>query len=228
MVYQRIFWLDDSPNFFDRMEAVARQHSLPLDISALLRRATFAFDLEMAVEIVQREQFDLYILDADFPNRMPDERRSSLDAYLAKVRAGAVDHWKEYPNAGDHGGTGDKKIYKNVYSNGFIFYEQQRSRIPFEAKVLMHSMSLAAPVLAYIFDLPIYKKGEHAGNGERGIPDTIQRDFSSWQFDHVPGAWDRFVQKNGGNVQKMSLHPQADLTSYEHGGRKELIERYLL
>ncbi len=76
MTYQHIFWLDDSPNFFDRMEAVAQQHALSFDLFSLLRRTTVVFDLEMAVEVVSREQFDLYILDADFPNRslMNDER----------------------------------------------------------------------------------------------------------------------------------------------------------
>ncbi len=216
MAYQRIFWLDDSPNFFDLIEDVARKEQLPLDLSALLRRTTFAFDLEMAVEVVSREQFYLYILDSDFPNRAPDKRRASLDAYLAKVRAGPVDYWKEYPRDKDHEG--------NINGNGFIFYEQQHAHFSSNAKILMHSMSLAAPVLAYIFDLPIYAKND---NSEE-VAKRVQRDFSEWRFARVPGAWERFVQKNGRDVQKMSVHPRADLTSYEYGGRKELIERYLL
>lgn len=216
MVYQQIFWLDDSPNFFDRMEDVAREERLPLDLSALLRRTTFAFDLEMAVDVVLREQFDLYILDGDFPNRASDKRRASLDAYLAKVRAGPVDYWKEYPRDGDHEG--------NINGNGFIFYEQQHAHFPSNAKILMHSMSLAAPVLAYIFDLPIYAKNDEPEE----IARQLQRDYSEWRFDHILNAWERFVQKNGGDVQKLPIRPQADLSNYEYGGRKELIERYLL
>lgn len=210
--YHHIFWLEDSPNFFDRMEEVARQEQLSLDIPGLVRRTTFAFDLEMAVEIVSRESFDLYILDADFPNRATDVRRERLNKYLEKVRSGSVNHLNDYPKSGDH--------ENNVDNNGFIFYEQQRSHIPDYAKVLVHSMSGAAPVLAYIFELPIYAKNETPEE----IARQLQRNYSEWRFEKVPSAWERFVQKNGGNVQNIPISPQPNLASYEYGGRKELIE----
>ncbi|MBI5001784.1 hypothetical protein HZC31_00195 [Candidatus Woesearchaeota archaeon] len=216
MTYQRIFWLDDSPNFFDRMENVALEAALPLDLSGLLRRTTFTFDLEMAVDVVSREQFDLYILDADFPNRMPDERRASLDAYLVKVCAGVVDHWKEYPSDGDHQG--------NVNNNGFIFYEQQRSHFAPEAKVLVHSMSDAAPVLAYLLDLPMYSKNTNL----EGVRQELLGGFDRCEYPR----WlrDRFVQKVGGDIAQWYVNdcPAPDLQNYELGARKELIERYLL
>ncbi len=217
MLYQRIFWLDDSPNFFDRMEDVAHDAALPLDISALLKRTTFSFDLEMAVDVVSHEQFDLYILDGDFPNRASDKRRASLDAYIAKVRSGPVNHRREYPKSGDH--------ENNVNNNGFIFYEAQHTQFPPDAKVLMHSMSLAAPVLAYIFDLPIYAKNDKPEE----VAECVQRDFLEWRFNKIPGAWQRFLNKNGvTDPCELPVRPQADLRNYEYGGRKELIERYLL
>ncbi len=86
-------------------------------------------------------------------------------------------------------------------------------------------MSGAAPVLAYLFDLPIYDKG----GGLRPIPKAIAEDFERWQFDRVPGAWERFLAKNGvSSPNELRVRPRADLTSYEYGGRKELIGRYLL
>ena len=218
MSYQRIFWLDDSPNFFDRMEAVARSVEISLDLSAVIGRTTFAFDLEMAIEIVTKEQFNVYILDADFPNRAPDERRGALEAYMQKVRGGPVNHWNEYPRDGDHKG--------NVNNNGFLFYEQQRSHFAANGKVVVHSMSEAAPILAYLFDLPLYTKG----NDMEEVRRNITHDFERWQFDRVPGAWERFLEKNGcsGKPQDLAHSPYADLSKYEYGGRKELIERYLL
>ena len=105
-------------------------------------------------------------------------------------------------------------------------YEQQRSNFAADAKVVVHSMSQAAPVLAYLFDLPIYAKG----NDIEEVRRNITRDFERYQFDRVPGAWERFLEKNGcpGKPQNLPVSPQADITTYEHGGRKELIERYLL
>ena len=218
MSYQRIFWLDDSPNFFDRIEADAQNAKILLDLSAVVRRTIFAFDLEMAVEIVAREAFDLYILDGDFPNRAPDERREALKVYMQKVRAGSIDHWEQYPHDGDHKG--------NVNNNAFFLYEQQRSNFAADAKVVVHSMSQAAVVLAYLFDLPIYAKGNDVDEVRRNITHNFER----WQFDHVPGAWERFLEKNGcqGRPQDLPHRPQADITTYEYGGRKDFIERYLL
>lgn len=219
MSIERIFWLDDSPNFFDRMEDVAQSANLPLDLPALIRRTTFAFDFEMGVAALE-EEFDLYILDGDFPNRVNDARRAGLEAYLEKVRAGPVNHWKEYPRNGDHEG--------NVHNNGFLFYQQQRPKIPSDKKVLVHSMSEPAQVLAYLFDLPIYVKGEPIA-GMRTVPEQIKKDFREWYFERIPGAWERFLAKNGiQNSNELCVSPYADLTGYEYGARKELIERYLL
>ncbi|MBI5073295.1 hypothetical protein HZA99_05755 [Candidatus Woesearchaeota archaeon] len=149
--------------------------------------------------------------------------RLGLEEYLAKVCEGPVDHEREYPNhETDHKG--------NVTNNGFIFYEQQIFRIPPDKKVMIHSMSYAAPVLAYIFDLPMYRKGPQDGSGEISIPEAITRDFREWRFERVPGAWKRFLEKNGcpGKPQDLPVDAIADLRAYEYGGRKELIERYLL
>lgn len=215
MTYQRIFWLDDSPNFFDRMESVAQQAALPLDLSTVLRRTTFAFDLEMAIESVQREQFDLYILDCDFPNRASDERRAALDAYIAKVRSEIVDHWREYPRDGDH--------KDNVDNNGFIFFERHYNLIPLDAKVLVHSMSGAAPVLAYLFDLPIYGKNNDPAEVRRVLLTSFDR------REYPPWAHQRFIGKVGDLGKWYEARcPAPTLDCYEYGGRRELIERYLL
>ncbi|PIN79715.1 hypothetical protein COV16_02820 [Candidatus Woesearchaeota archaeon CG10_big_fil_rev_8_21_14_0_10_34_8] len=213
-MYRRIFWLDDSPNFFDRMEVVAKRELLSFDLTALANRTRFAFDLEMAIQIVKQDQFDLYILDGDFPDRMPDERRAALEAYIAKVRTGLVDHFNDYPRKEDH--------EDNVYNNGFIFYGGVQ--FPEDAKVVVHSMSLAAPVLAYIFGLPIYTKNDRPEEAA----EQLKKDFAAWRFDRVSGAWERFIAMNGGNIDKIPLSPVADLSFYEHGGRTEFIKHYIL
>lgn len=216
-MYNRIFWLDDSPNFFDRMISTAQDAQLVFDLSAVARKTTFAFDFEMGREIVEREQFDLYILDADFPHRMADARRAALDEYLNKVRTGPINHWKEYNWKGDH--------QRNVNNNGLIFYEQLHQHIPSDKKVVVHSMSLNVPILAYLFDLPMYQKHSQPVDD---IKQNITQHFINLRFDHIPGAWDRFVQKIGGDIQKAWSIAAPDLSIYECGGRKELIERYLL
>ncbi len=65
----------------------------------------------------------------------------------------------------------------------------------------MHSMSGAAPVLAYIYDLPLYAKTEREDDVAQ-LPERIKKDFREMQFDRPPGAYERFVAKMGGNIQK--------------------------
>jgi hypothetical protein len=92
MTYERIFWLDSYPAFFDRLERTELEEDQSLDIGALVRRTRFAFDLEMARELVKAQEFDLYVLNCNPPNKMPDPRRAQLQVYLGKIAEGSADY----------------------------------------------------------------------------------------------------------------------------------------
>lgn len=225
MTYQRIFWLDDRPDFFDSLEYLTKEAGLSLDLSALVRRTTFAFDFEMGREILERKQFDLHILDGDFPNQAPDGRRAALAAYLAKVRDGPVNYWEEYPNY--------KNREEDIPNNFVPFYRTCLSRLSADKKVLVFSSSNEAPVLAYLFDIPIYAKNQ---DGEK-VPLELVRKFAARDFSRPfsrfgvhEGVEEQFLQKIGGNIGRWYNDgcPAPNLKGYEYGGMKELIERYLL
>ncbi len=83
-MYDRIFWLDDNPSFLSFLPQVSRE----LDLQGLLGRTTFAYDFQMGEEIVGKSEFDLYILDGDFPSRLHDGRRHYISQFLQALRQG--------------------------------------------------------------------------------------------------------------------------------------------
>lgn len=75
-----LFWLDDNPYF---LEEVCKLTGKPRkEFSSILEHTEFAFDFEMGKKIVRDRQFARYIIDGDFPDSLPNERRAELTKYL--------------------------------------------------------------------------------------------------------------------------------------------------
>ncbi len=214
MTYNKIFWLEDNPNFFfDVIAWRAKQMQRPLDIAQLLSRITLAYDFDTGKMVVKRERFDLYILDADFPNKINEGKRAKLEEYFAKVRR------KEQPAYPWETDFKDGQVPNNFAP----FY---LNNLDPGKKMIVYSMSLDAWLTAFVLDIPIYAK---RSTTEEEIRKEIEKSWGGHggvRYDPaVPEIFERYKQKGGGPA---SRSPVGDmLASYECGGVDAFIERYL-
>ena len=77
MRYEKIFWLEDNPYFLPYLSRRVKDANLQL--SYLLSRVTFAYDFLGGERIVRTNDFDLYIINGDFPDNMRQARKAELD-----------------------------------------------------------------------------------------------------------------------------------------------------
>lgn len=139
MKYNNIFWLDDNPWF------LSYKLSHPnLDLKKLLQRVTFAYDFEDGERITKASEFDLYILDGDFPNRLLDSRKEQLKEQISALTRGEKVEIKSY--------------YQNdqVYGNFMNFYRKQLTEK--NDKTIVYSIADTAAAEAFSLDLPFYHK----------------------------------------------------------------------
>lgn len=188
--FERIFWLDDTPFFFEELSEEARETGSSLPLEDLLGRCTFAFDLETGVKTVSEQEFDLYILDGDFPDELPPFQRTRVDEYLDALRNGRP--FRVNPK--------DETMVRGK-SNNFI---RMRKHLKNKEKpVVVFSASDqgrdAASCYACWYNLPFYTKRDTA--------------LSTLLF-------------------AVNLHRESyqGLTTegWEFGGKKELVDRYLV
>lgn len=163
-MYEKLFWLDDSPTFLP---------SLGIDLVALLNRTTFAFDFNQAKNIVSRvTDFDLHILDGDFPNEIETDLRVALNDWLESIRRGnEPDVFTRYSG--------------NIEYDNFIpFYEQLLQ----DRKVIVHSASLVAAEYACKVHLPFYSK--RSGYNEKDVEHMVDSAWrtTGWKLD--PEGWE--------------------------------------
>jgi len=197
-MYDRIFWLDDNPNFLEWIQILGTELDPSFSIAELLRRITWAYDFETGARIVKERKFDLYILDGDFPRVLFPGRKGHIDCYIKAAKNG------NFPDFRFHDGNHDPEHKPwEMYS---LFYEQCLTP---EQRVILFSLSDAAPILpigrsAFSRGLPFYTKREKRGE------------------THV-----RRVIENASGRMIDKVSPE-QLASYECGGKADLIERYLL
>lgn len=144
--YEHIFWLEDNPDFLDFFEILAKDIGSSLNLEQLLGKITFAHDFKDAARIVPERSFDLYILDADFPDEMNSLRKAELKTYLERLRQ------REPENSFTFSSTGAR-------DNNFIKFHDFFLRS--KSKVVIYSMSYDAIRPAYDLKLPFYfKRGD--------------------------------------------------------------------
>ncbi len=197
--FERIFWLDDfvddASNGIDWIQVVP----FSISLADVVRRITFAFDLATAKEVVQKHPFDLYILDADFPDRLPPARAKMLEEYVDALRGSCIPGneelplWKEsdLPIIGEAArqivGCNFRHLYRNhLWERG--------------ARVVVYSKSDNAAGVACSLGLPFYTK-------------TLN------QVDWIKAqalAWGRRASKD------------LSVENWECGTPRELGERYLV
>jgi hypothetical protein len=155
--YERIFWLEDNPEFLGYFQGIADSQHIPIDLVNLLNRTTFAYDHEMGREIILREHpFDLYVLDADIPRSLSILRRELLSDFIEKI--------KEQQSAQlpfIEAGPGQSYFID--------FWEELLKDRTGQAKVVVFSANLDAQVDAYQRELPFYSKRFTGWNERAGI-----------------------------------------------------------
>ena len=151
--YPRIFWLEDNPDFMHWLCNTA--YTPHADMDNLFSRVTFAFDFEMGLDILSRGQFDLHILDGDFPDDSPPARRSYLQKYLQEQSMNPI-------RIGVKG---------EIVNSNFIRFSKEClvGRQP----LLIYSLSERAAVGACARQLPFFHKTSDA-DGARKIKEYIE------------------------------------------------------
>ncbi|GAG01548.1 unnamed protein product, partial [marine sediment metagenome] len=159
MGFSKIFWLEDYP---DLLSKLASRFSLNLEM--ILEKTTFAHDFETGREITGHKEFDLYILDGDFPNRISEEHLKGVEEYLQRIKRGI---WNK-----DDFIQGLSDMGLNNFSR---FYTQCLANTP--GKKVVFSASTFAPALAYHLGLPFYAKGSMPEEGVREmVADHLSND----------------------------------------------------
>ncbi|HSU72291.1 MAG TPA: hypothetical protein VLJ21_00395 [Candidatus Binatia bacterium] len=139
MKHSRLLWLDDNPYYLALLNGFAKN----VDLGKVLSRTTFCFDFEMGKRAVREQKFDCYILDGDFPDALPNERRAYLASYLR--------------HATDSKPPELEGCQANVRTANFIrFYQEVLPGI--EGKVVVFSGSREVGARALELGLPFYLK----------------------------------------------------------------------
>lgn len=155
--FERIFWLDDFVD--DAGYGIDWLAVVPpsVRLSDLVEKLTFAFDLEMAKELIAKQYFDLYILDGDFPDRLSPARIKMLEDYVSALRGSrnpgkeALPLWKE----------SDLSVIEGAGSQivGCNFRHLYRDHLKEKgALVVVYSRSENAAGVACSLSLPFYTK----------------------------------------------------------------------
>ncbi len=149
--FERIFWLDDNPSFLGGIERLACHEGLQR--GTLFDRITFAYDYQSGADIVRERAFDLYILDADFPQRMRPDRMKYVDGFVRNAIAGRS-KWHDFEHhSGWNENAGDERA---VEDNFVLFYEQNLQAKA--GKTIVFSSSYVAVDAARRLRLPFYAK----------------------------------------------------------------------
>lgn len=200
MKYERIFWLEDTPDILGDILCICARHQVDKD--SLFPRITFAPDYETGAEIVHGENFDLYILDADFPEATSQEWKEYYWNFMSQVSKDTKHfHFKDKYGEGNFGRSAN---------NFSCFFAEFLQRKP--GKTIVYSISTMAPLVAFHLGLPFYSKALDKDM----IKDNVTRNLN-----------DEYILEK--YVLPLVVPKNIDfLEQWECGSRYELVERYLL
>lgn len=206
--YEKIFWLEDMPDFLERYFHKAAETELKRD--DLFSRVTWSHDFEEGSRKIN-DYFDLFILDADFPDVCKPMHRKNTESCLNLIKN---NKW----------GSGEiLKYVGDTKTNNFArFYRQFLTKN--KSRVVVLSMSSLAPIVAFALGLPFYCKG---GLDEK----ECQDDAKLWK-DHIK----RETELKDEELDKICAKVQVDrksldlslLEKYECGSGIDFIRNYLL
>lgn len=199
MKYQQIFWLEDSPDILGDVLRICTEHGIDKD--SLFSRITFAPDYQAGADIVQDKDFDLYILDGDFPEATSEGWKKNYWNFMQQISINTQHlHFKDK--------YGDGYIGRST--NNFAPFFQQY--LQDQNKTIVYSVSTIAPTVAFHYGLPFYSK-------------ALDRDMIKGLVEermNDEGFLSRFIPAH------ITLKNRDYLERWECGSRFELVERYLI
>ncbi|MDO8510941.1 MAG: hypothetical protein Q7S55_02135, partial [Nanoarchaeota archaeon] len=83
MRYQKIFWLEDTPDILGDVLRICAGHNV--DRASLFSRTSFAPDYQTGANMVQNRDFDLHILDGDFPEATSTEWKKHYWNFMQQI-----------------------------------------------------------------------------------------------------------------------------------------------
>ncbi|MBI4140617.1 hypothetical protein HY485_02150 [Candidatus Woesearchaeota archaeon] len=206
--YNKIFWLEDMPDFLEVYFHETEQTGLKRD--ALLSRVTFAHDFEEG-KLKVNGSYDLYILDADFPDVCEPIHRQKTEEYIDAIRNNKLESGKLLQCMDDTETNNFARFYRQ-------FLAEKKS------KVVVLSMSSLAPIVAFALNLPFYCKGGLDEN-ECKADSKFWRGHIKREIEIEDAEMDRICAKV--HVDRKSLELKL-LENYECGSGIHFIQKYLL
>ena len=200
MKYQKIFWLEDTPHMLGEILRICA--GCGVDKDSLFARTTFAPDYQSGAEIVRAKEFDLYILDGDFPEATSKEWKSRYWDLVQQVSSETT-----YLKFEDKYGDGYIGRSTNNFSRFFSEFLQTKA-----GKTIVYSVSTIAPKVAFYYGLSFYSKALEKDMIKSMVTENIdnERFFARYVTAHItPKSLDFLDQ-------------------WEYGSRFDLVERYLL
>jgi hypothetical protein len=205
-----ILWVEDNPDFLKFWSIMHPD----LNVKELVKNVTWAHSKKEAEEKYASSNFDLCILDGDFPPDMSPERLDYINNYLIRLKKGQPVEYFKFDSGETRG---------SPWSNFIPLYKN--TMYPKGQKTIVFSLSQIALPQAYTMGLPYYSKWSDDSSQVR---EELRRliDNSLISFQHVDFGADPRSEAAGNVIKK--LMSKESIECYEIGCDRELIERYLL
>jgi hypothetical protein len=188
MKYERIFWLEDLPH------SVLPYLKLgDVDMDEFFDKTTFAFDYQQGKDVLQNgEEFDLYVLDGDFPDMLSEERRGFLSNYVRDFFLGKTVSHEDALRL-----EGDESRYGKEWALNFqrFFMENLES---VKEKVVIYSREILVGVAGNALGLPVYCKRNYVDLEERDklIDKIVQENNLEMAKRMIYGTRREFIQEH--------------------------------
>ncbi len=208
MKYENILWIEDSPDILGEVLRICSQQGVSKD--SLFTRTVFAPDYHSGAELVRAQEFDLYVLDGDFPDKTSETWKSKYWDFMELVSTQTkflefVRYFKERND--DRWGEGYIGHSTNNFSRFFSEFLSEKS-----GKTVVYSVSTIAPTVAFHHGLPFYSKALDKELIEKVIAENI--DYEPFLSLYIPS-----------HITPKSID---FLNQWEYGSRFDFVERYLI
>lgn len=195
MKYNNIFWLEDHPD-----DLIGIDQTENVSLTEVLHSTTMAHDYVTGREIVSEEDFDLYVLDGDFPYQIAEQHMEKVAECMELMKNGKFKDVEKI-----------KEITQGANNMFAEFYLNNKDDI--NGDVVVFSRSQLVPHLASRMGLPCYSKQSFS-------EDVIRR--------RVMTAEGRSMfEIRIALPESISARIPSDIDRWECGNVRDFVARYL-
>ncbi len=213
----RIFWLDDHPDI-EAVEYIENLSNGQISRARLLEHTIFAYDYKSGERLVSKEDYDLYMMDGDFPMEMNSAKLEAVQKFMEELKQGVRNPRLRTDMDGTRPNAFIEFTLDYLLGKNFAVY----------------SSSLDAEKSSFLLGWPFYKKGrakevpsfideQTAWHDEIGVPSRLR----SRIYDLVSQD-PRWKKISLGDWNAMEIKKTKDsLENWEYGGSQELVTNRL-